>query len=124
MSGADIAITIFEMKAALVREVPLGCDDGTEQEWNCYVYASDYDSVADALSAYADAVEQLHALYKQKYGREVPGVADDLAEARSLLSQLPKHKSGDLVTSEDRNRMVMALNALVRATLKLEGALP
>ena len=124
MSGADIAITIFEMKTALVREVPPGCDEGAEPEWNCYVYASDYDSVADALGAYADAVEQLHGIYKQKYGREVPGVADDLAEARGLLSQIPKHRSGDLVTSEDRNRMVWALNALVRATLKLEGALP
>jgi hypothetical protein len=124
VSDADIAITIFEMKAALVREVPLGCDDGTEPEWNCYVYSSDYDSVADALGAYADAVEKLHELYKRKYGGEAPGVADDIAEARSLLAQIPKHKSGDLVTSEDRNRMVMALNALVRATLKLEGALP
>ena len=124
MSGADIAITIFEMKVSLIREVPSGCDDGTEPEWNCYVYASDYDGVAGALAAYADAVEQLHRLYKQKYGREVPSVADDLAEARGLLSQIPKHKSGDPVSSEDRNRMVMALNALVRATLKLEGALP
>jgi hypothetical protein len=124
VSGADVAITIFEMKVALVREVPSGCDDGTEPEWNCYVYSSDYDSVADALGAYADAVEKLHELYKQKYGEEVPGIADDIAEARSLLTQIPKHKSGDLVTSEDRNRMVMALNALVRATLKLEGALP
>jgi hypothetical protein len=121
---AEIAIMIFELKASLIRDVPPGCDEGTEPEWLCYVYASDYDSAAGALSAYADAVEKLHKLYVQKYGREVPSVADDLAEARSLLAQLPKHKSGDLVTSEDRNRIVWALNALVRATLKLEGALP
>jgi hypothetical protein len=118
------AVDTFEMKAALVREVPPGCDEGTEPEWNCYVYSSDYDSVADALAAYADAVEQLHGIYKQKYGREVPSVADDLAEARNLLSQIPKHRSGDPVSSEDRNKMVWALNALVRATLKLERALP
>jgi hypothetical protein len=117
------AVDAFEMKAALVRDVPPGCDAGTEPEWNCYVYSTDYDSVADALGAYADAVEQLHGIYKQKYGREVPGVADDLAEARDLLAQIPKHRSGDLVTSEDRNRMVWALNALVRATLRLEAAL-
>jgi hypothetical protein len=124
VSGADIAITIFELKVSLIREVPLGCDEGTEPEWNCYVYGSDYDGVADALGAYADAVEQLHELYKQRYGGEVPGVADDVAEARDLLAQLPKHKSGDPVSSEDRNRMVRALNALARATLRLEAALP
>jgi len=118
------AVDQLELYASLIRDVPPGCDDGSEPEWNCYVYSTDYDSAAQAISAYADAVEQLHEIYKRKYGKEVLGVADDVAEARSLLSQIPQHRSGDPVSSEDRNRMVMALNALVRATLRLEAALP
>jgi len=117
------AVDVFELYVAQVRAVPPGCDEGLEPEYECYVYASDYDSVVVALRAYADALEELHAKYREKRGAEVPGVAEAVAEARSLLEGIPRHRAGDVVSSEERNRMVLALLALARATLKLEGAL-
>jgi hypothetical protein len=113
----------LEALISFIREVPPGCDDGTEPDYLCYAYADDFNLCLDAASTLRDCVLDAYAVYKVRTGSELPEVARALDEASALLSRIPRQASAELVRAEDRTNLVLALAALERAVAALERAL-